>query len=286
MRLKAHAKINLTLDITRKRHDGYHDLDTVMQSISLYDTVDLTKNKQGVINLTCSKITLPLDIHNTAYKAAELIFKHCGITDTGVNIHINKNIPSEAGMGGGSADAATVINGMNKLFDLNLTREELVEIGSKVGADVPFCLKCSTSRCTGIGDVIEELKPLPDCHILICKPDVGVSTAYAYDVCDKYPQDDYFLSPGITKAINEGGIEEIAEHIGNRFDDVLQLPDVQIIKSIMHDSGALNASMTGSGSAVFGIFTNEDEMKACGLRINELGEVFYCKAVNHEVEYE
>lgn len=286
MLLKAHAKINLTLDITGKRSDGYHDLDTVMQSVSLYDTVELTKNKQGVINLTCSKISLPIDIHNTAYKAAKLIFKHCGITDTGVNIHINKNIPSQAGMGGGSADAAAVINGMNKLFDLNLSRQELVEIGAKVGADVPFCLKCSTSRCLGIGDIIKDLTPLPDCHILICKPEAGVSTAYAYGICDKYPQDGYFLTPSIVKAIEEKDLSKIAKYIGNRFDDVLQIPDIQIIKSIMNDSGSLNSSMTGSGSAVFGIFTDEDEMKACGARIGELGEVFYCKAVNSDIEYE
>ncbi|MFI3326535.1 MAG: 4-(cytidine 5'-diphospho)-2-C-methyl-D-erythritol kinase [Clostridia bacterium] len=286
MLLKAHAKINLTLDITGKRNDGYHDLDTVMQSISLYDTVDLTKNRQGTIHLTCNKITLPLDKHNTAYKAAQLIFEHCGQTDIGVNIHINKNIPSQAGMGGGSSDAAAVINGMNKLFGFELSQNEMVEIAAKVGADVPFCLSCSTSRCLGIGDIIENLPAMPFCHILVCKPPVGVDTGFAYKLCDKYPQDDYFMTPSMVNAIKANNLEQIAENIGNRFDDILQLPEVQIIKSIMDDCGALNASMTGSGSSVFGIFTDEETMKYCGNRLSELGEIFYCKPENHEIEYE
>ncbi len=280
MILEAKAKINLTLDITGKRDDGYHNLDTVMQTISLSDTIDLTKNKEPGINLSCSKISLPVDIHNTAYKAAKLLLEYCNITDMGVNIHIIKNIPSQAGLGGGSADAAAVLNGMNKLFELNLTKKELAKIAVKVGADVAFCLESGTARCLGIGDIIKEASSLPDCYLLVCKPEIGVSTPYAYELSDRYPQEDYFLTPSMIDALETGNIENVAQCIGNRFDDILCISDVQIIKSIMIDSGALNASMTGSGSAVFGIFKDENSMRDAGFRLADLGEVFYCKAQN------
>ncbi len=280
MLLKAYAKINLSLDIINKRPDGYHNLDTVMQTVSLYDTIDLTKNKDSKINLGCSRINLPIDRHNTAYMAAELMLEHCKEKCLGVNIHICKNIPSEAGLGGGSADAAAVINGMNKLFELNLTNEELVKIGARVGADVPFCLNIGTARCEGIGEIISTVDKMPDCHILICKPPVGISTAEAYRASDKFPQDGEFMTESVVDSLKTNDINTVAENISNRFDEIMCVSEVQVIKSIMTENGALGACMTGSGSAVFGIYTDEEVMKASAKILQDVGEVFMCKPLN------
>ncbi|MEG1426954.1 MAG: 4-(cytidine 5'-diphospho)-2-C-methyl-D-erythritol kinase [Oscillospiraceae bacterium] len=274
MIVKANAKINLTLDITGKREDGYHTLDTVMQSISLYDEIDLTKNKDAKIILSCSRMSLPLDERNTAYRAARLILDYGRITDMGVNIHICKEIPSEAGLGGGSADAAAVLQGLNELFRLELSEEVLLQLAVKIGADVPFCLLGGTKRCMGIGEILSPLPPMPSCTILICKPPVGVKTPYAYSESDKYPQNDYFWTPYLKDALISGDIRQIAENIGNRFDDILHIPEVQIIKSLMLEAGALNASMTGSGSAVFGIFSDQEKVKNAASFLKQLGLVF------------
>lgn len=282
MLINAYAKINLTLDITRKRSDGYHDISTVMQSISLCDELELTKNKDGKIKISCNKRGVPTDERNSAYKAAKAIMEYCGITEMGVNIFINKSIPVEAGMGGGSADAAAVLLGMNKLFDLQLTDGILVDIAAGIGADVPFCLLGGTRRCEGIGDVMMEVPPIPECFILICKPPVGVSTALAYSESDKYPQDGSFMTPLMVDALSTGDINKVVEAIGNRFDDILQIPDVQIIKSLMDEYGALGSCMTGSGSAVFGIFKDELKVKEAYEVLKPYGDVFITRPMNKQ----
>ncbi len=282
MNLRAYAKINLSLDITGKRQDGYHNIDTIMQAISLHDTIDLTKNREGKIKVTSSKIILPLDEGNTVYAAAKVILEYCNIKDMGVNIHLVKNIPIQAGLGGGSADAAAVLLGIDKMFELGLTDNELLKLAAKVGADVPFCLNLGAARCLGIGDIIEEITPLPPCHVLVCKPPIGVSSAKAYEKSDKYPQDEFFFTPSVLEALKNGNLEEIAASLGNRFDDVLCISDVQVIKSIMLNEGALGASMSGSGSAVFGVFNDENLMKKAATVLNELGEIYCCKPINSE----
>ena len=282
MLINAYAKINLTLDITRKRSDGYHDISTVMQSISLCDELELTKNKDGKIKISCNKRGVPTDERNSAYKAAKAIMEYCGITEMGVNIFINKSIPVEAGMGGGSADAAAVLLGMNKLFDLQLTDGILVDIAAGIGADVPFCLLGGTRRCEGIGDVMMEVPPIPECFILICKPPVGVSTALAYSESDKYPQDGSLMTPLMVDALSTGDINKVVEAIGNRFDDILQIPDVQIIKSLMDEYGALGSCMTGSGSAVFGIFKDELKVKEAYEVLKPYGDVFITRPMNKQ----
>lgn len=280
MVITANAKINLTLDITRKRSDGYHDISTIMQSISLSDELELTKNKDGKIKISCNKRGVPTDERNSAYKAAKAIMDYCGITEMGVNIFINKSIPVEAGMGGGSADAAAVLIGMNRLFDLQLTDGILTDIAADIGADVPFCLLGGTKRCEGIGDVMRDVSPMPDCFILICKPPVGVSTALAYSESDKYPQDGSFMTPAMEEALSTGNLSEVVDSIGNRFDDILQIPDVQIVKSLMNEYGALGSSMTGSGSAVFGIYDDELKVKEAYDILKPYGDVFITRPVN------
>ena len=155
MKLKAYAKINLTLDVTGKREDGYHTLDTVMQTVSVWDELEIKKINKPGIRLFCNREYLPVDTKNTAFRAAQYFFEHCGITGQGLTIHIRKYVPSRAGMGGGSADAAAVLHGLNKMFKANLPLETLVELGAKVGADVPFCVVGGTCRCQGIGEQVE-----------------------------------------------------------------------------------------------------------------------------------
>lgn len=279
MIVRANAKINLTLDIKRKRSDGYHDLSTVMQSLSLCDMVELSKNKTGEIIITSNRRTVPTDSSNTAYKAAKAIMDYAGINDMGVNIYIEKIIPMEAGMGGGSADAAAVVLGMINLFSLEITESVLMEIATGIGADVPFCLYGGTCVCEGIGEELTRVASMPDCSILVCKPPVGVSTPEAYDESDKYPQEDNFMTPYMVGALDSGNIEEVADCISNRFDDILHIPEVQIIKSLMRENGAINACMTGSGSAVYGIYNDEVSVLNAADLLKEYGEVFLTKPI-------
>ena len=281
MIIKANAKINLSLDIVGTREDGYHELRTVMQSVGLHDVIEMSKNKSGDIKLSCDRREIPTDNRNTAYKAAKLMLEYAGIKDMGVNIFIRKNVPSQAGMGGGSGDAAAVLRGMIALFDIDIPDDTLYDIAARIGADVPFCLKGGTCLCEGIGEVMTELPDMPVCKLLICKPPVGVSTVYAYQEADKYPQEDYYMTPDMIEAINARDIDEIANCVGNRFDDVLHIPEVQIIKSIMLENGAKTASMTGSGSAVFGIFDDEDKLNSARSALEDYGSVFVTEPTNN-----
>lgn len=283
MIVRGNAKINLTLDITRKRSDGYHDISSVMQSLNLYDEIEMTKNKDGKIVVSCNKRGVPTDERNTAYKAAKAILDYCGINDMGVNIFIGKMIPVEAGMGGGSADAAAVLKGMIKLFQLEITDSVLMEIASGIGADVPFCLAGGTRLCMGMGENMVAVDPMPSCTILICKPPVGVKTAEAYAESDKYPQDGDEMSQAMVEALKTGDIMAVCECISNRFDDILHIPEVQIIKSLMEENGALGACMTGSGSAVYGIYTDEEAALRTAELLKEYGEVFLTGPENSTV---
>ena len=176
MKLRAYAKINLTLDVTGRREDGYHTLDTVMQTVSVWDEVEIKKINKPGIRLFCNREYLPVVTQNTAFRAAQYFFERCGITGQGLSIHIRKYIPSRAGMGGGSADAAAVLHGLNQMFHAGLPQQELVELGARVGADVPFCVVGGTCRCRGIGEQVEPVSPLPDCWLVLCKPPAGMST--------------------------------------------------------------------------------------------------------------
>jgi len=182
--IKAAAKVNLLLDLTAVLENGYHSIYTVMQSVGLYDTVTVETTHSDSISLTCSDNSMPVDNKNTAWKAAEFFFEHIGSSVKGVNIHIEKNIPSQAGMAGGSADAAAVIFALDKLFDTNLSEDEMLSIGEKVGADVPFCILGGTRLCLNKGEVMAKLPDLLPCHIVIVKPDQGVSTKEAYSNYD------------------------------------------------------------------------------------------------------
>lgn len=264
--VKANAKINLTLNITGRLSNGYHSLKSIMQSISLHDTVTVEQTESSAIEVICGG-GIPSGEQNIAYKAASVFFRFADISDTGVKITIDKHIPSEAGLGGGSADAAAVICCLNKLFGCNLPQKSLCEIGVSVGADVPFCIMGGTALCEGIGEVITPLATLSCKNVLIAKGRLGVSTKDAYAKIDSAeiehtPWD---------KTDFVGIFESWAKLCSNDFEDVSGDPEVELICSEMKNSGAAVAQMSGSGSAVFGLFSDNEKAESCRKKLAESG---------------
>ncbi len=260
---KAAAKINILLDITSVLDNGYHAIYSIMQSVSLYDTVSVEHCNNSKIVLSCSNPAIPCDEKNTAHKAAGMFFEHCGINNSGISIHIDKKIPAQGGLAGGSADAAGVLAAMNELFETGLSAEELCRIGVKIGADVPFCLTGGTTLSQNIGDVLTSLPPLPDCNILLVKPHTNVSTLEAYQAFDKkdwirHPNRDYAL-----KAAVERNLSALCRYSSNVFEQVIEIPERVEIKAIMRSFDAIYTFMTGSGSVICGIFTDEGKALAC-----------------------
>ncbi|ADL42317.1 4-diphosphocytidyl-2C-methyl-D-erythritol kinase [Caldicellulosiruptor obsidiansis OB47] len=264
MKLKAYAKINLALDVLSKREDGYHEIRTIMQTVDLYDIINIEKIEEDNIIVTTSSENIPTDNKNHAYIAASLLKERFGVKQ-GVRIHIEKNIPVSAGLAGGSTDAAAVLKGLNEIFELNLSEQQLMEIGREIGADVPFCLVGGTALCEGIGEKVIKLKSAPQMNILIAKPEVYVSTQAVYEALDlskvkKRPNIEAMIS-----AIEEGNVKEIAKNLCNVLEVVTvnQYPVINRVKDIMRNNNALGTVMTGSGPAVFGIFSNRyDALKA------------------------
>lgn len=259
IKVNAYAKINLLLDIINKRNDGYHDLFMIMQSINLYDTVTVTETKTKKITITCNIDDIPLDEHNIAYKAATQFFKDTKIKNKGINIDIVKRIPHAAGMAGGSADGAGVLVALNELTGADLSIDELCKIGVKIGADVPFCIKGGTLLAQGIGDILNKVKPLRKCFILIAKPDCSVNTAYAYrrfDECGKAHTPDKL---GMLYAMQSRDLKSIADKMENVFEQFIAVDNKVEIKSIMRNHNALGVCMSGSGPTVFGIFENKED---------------------------
>ena len=254
--LNAKAKINLYLDVTGKRADGYHLLETVMHTVSLCDTVTLTKTARNGIEISCSDPLIPCNEKNIAYKCAAAFFDKTGISSGGVSIDIIKRIPSQAGMGGGSADGAAVLTGLDRLFETGLSEGELISIGARIGADIPFCIKGGCGYCTGIGEIIEPLLAICGC-VLIGKGQAGISTGEAFGKIDSLGSG--IGITGIKKIFgNVSSLTDIASYCRNIFDDVTSLEEVTDIKRIMTENGAVCSAMTGSGSAVFGLFESEN----------------------------
>lgn len=260
--MQGYAKVNLTLDITGRRGDGYHLLETVMQSISLSDTVQLRTLDTPGIQLSCTKPGIPCDHSNTAFRAAELFLKHHKL-GCGVEIHIDKQIPCEAGLAGGSADAAAVLAGLNALFETNDPLETLCGLGVQIGADIPFCIQGGTKLARGIGEILEPLPPLPDCWIVVCKPPVNVSTRLAYKRIDQGTLSFHPDTPAMLAAFQNADLSRIAHLLGNVFEHALEIPEVTAIRTQMIQSGASGSCMSGSGSAVFGIFASEISAQEC-----------------------
>lgn len=274
MKVRAYGKLNLTLDVLGRRPDGYHLLDTVMQSISVWDELDIQTSRQPGVHLQCNKDRLPTDSKNTVYRAAKFFLEDCELVDQGVYIFIKKYIPSRSGMGGGSADAAAALRGLNEMFKTGLTTEQLMAIGARVGADVPFCVMGGAARCTGVGANVEPVAPLPDCWLLVCKPPAGMSTPRAYSILDQYPLSSTQATPRMLEALEAGNLKRVAKCLGNRFDETIHLAPVRALKRAMVDAGALGSMMTGSGSSVYGIFVSEDQAREALETIDGMGRTF------------
>ena len=265
MRLQAFAKINLGMDVLGKREDGYHEVRMIMQTIRMYDQLDMRKSVEPGIHLTTNKKYIPVDENNLVWRAAKLMMDTCGIIE-GVSIHLHKVIPVAAGMAGGSSDAAATLVGMNRLFHCGLSKEKLMELGVQIGADVPYCVLRGTALAEGIGEKLTVLPPMPDCWILIGKPGISVSTKYVYTTLDLNTDTVHPDIDGMKKALEDGNLYGITERMGNVLQDVTipAYPEVERIKEQMKTLGAVNAMMSGSGPTVFGIFDNEEKaQEAC-----------------------
>lgn len=279
MKAQAYAKINLTLNITGRREDGYHAMRMVMQSVSLCDTVTLLDSPEsGVVSNTEG---IPCGPENTVRKAAEAFFAACPVTASGASFCVRKSIPQQAGLGGGSADAAAALVLLNRRFGTGLSREELCRLGLSVGADVPFCLYGGTALAEGIGERLSALPALPPCRILICKPPLGISTKEAFAAFDRSGGAAADDTDAMLEALRTGCLPEIAARLGNAFERVRAPDEVRAIESAMLESGALGACMTGSGSAVFGLFYEKNGAAAlCRDRLLEqYPETFLCRPV-------
>lgn len=272
MRLQAFAKINLGLDVLGKREDGYHEVRMIMQTIRMYDQLDMRKSVEPGIHLTTNKKYIPVDENNLVWRAAKLMMDTCGIIE-GVSIHLHKVIPVAAGMAGGSSDAAATLVGMNRLFHCGLSKEKLMELGVQIGADVPYCMLRGTALAEGIGEKLTVLPPMPDCWILIGKPGISVSTKYVYTTLDLNTDTVHPDIDGMKKALEDGNLYGITERMGNVLQDVTipAYPEVERIKEQMKTLGAVNAMMSGSGPTVFGIFDNEEKAQEACQKLRESG---------------
>lgn len=256
----AAAKINLMLDILARLDNGYHSLFMLMQSVDLYDTVTVETDSTGTISITSDEEGIPCDKRNIAYKAAEAFFAYTGLKNEGIKIHLEKRIPFEAGMAGGSADGAAVIAALNDIYDTKLSQQELCRIGLKVGADVPFCLTGGTCLAQNVGEILSPLPALDDCYIVLAKPERGISTKEAFAAFDTAEYVRHLDTCGMLYAASTGDLYEICKRTKNVFEQLIEVPERVQIKSTLNRHGALAACMSGSGPTVYGIF--DDESKA------------------------
>lgn len=277
MKVKAFGKINLTLDVTGRREDGFHLLDTVMQNVSIWDELDIQHSHEPGVHLQCSRESIPVDRKNTAYRAAKFFLEDLGLANEGIYIFIRKYIPSRSGMGGGSADAAAVLHGLNHMYNAGLDLPKLMELGAKVGSDVPFCVAGGAARCTGVGTIVDRAPMMPDCWLVIGKPPTGMSTPRAYALLDQYPLSSTQATPRMMEALASGSLKKVGRCVANRFDETIRLAPVRQLKRTMMESGALGAMMTGSGSGVYGIFQTEQQARAAMRRLEGQAKVFLAK---------
>ena len=275
----APAKINLSLDVTGIDERGYHLLDMIMQTVSLFERVTVSK-KESEITLSSNARYIPTDSKNVAVKAAMLFFEYTGIQG-GCHIHIKKTVPIKAGMAGGSADAAAVIVGLDKLYETQLTREQMCEIGAKAGSDVPFMIMGGTKRVQGVGDIILPCAEMPRCHLVICMPEKGVSTPAAFANYDALGEKTIVETDNLVAAMADNDIYGVAKYMANDLEKAAGSEDTQPIKEALIQQGAIGSVMTGSGAAVFGVFDDEEKAKAaCEYLRGHLRSVFLAKPVN------
>lgn len=286
MKVKANAKINLLLDVTGVKKNGYHRLYTVMQSVSLYDILSVEKTDDDRIIITCNDDTVPVDEKNIAYKAAAAFYQKLGINENrGLRISIEKNIPSLSGLGGGSADGAAVFKVLNEFYGFPFSDRELVSISSEVGADIPFIIVGGTALCEDIGSVVAPLPSVKDFYFVIVRPEGGSSTKTAYEEIDsgiaiRHPKGELMVDE-----ILDFNFREAFRYCANVFEQVIEVPKRVDIKEIMNNCGALAACMSGSGTAVYGIFENKKDAENCRCLLEKkYDRVYICEPVEKGVE--
>lgn len=281
----AYAKLNLSLDVVSRLPDGYHELCMVMQSVTLCDNLHLRLRDDNVIRVSTDLCYLPCDERNIAAKAARAFFAKTRLA-AGCDIDIQKNIPVCAGMGGGSSDGAAVLRALNTLAGKPLSQAELETLGGTLGSDIPFCIAGGTVLATGKGETLTDLSVLPHCHIVICKPRFSVSTPELFSKIDsrviRYHPD----TAGLLKSIQSGKLSEISRRMYNVFEEVLPTKpnDISIIKRALLDCGALGAVMTGTGSAVFGIFSDEDSAVCAKRRLSQIYDEVFLAQPQQKIE--
>ena len=265
LELKAYGKINLGLDVVRRREDGYHEVRMIMQTVRVYDAIELNRTEEEGIRLSTNLYYLPDNENNLGYRAAKLLMDEFGIRD-GVEIKMKKFIPVAAGMAGGSSDAAAVLFGVNKMFGLGLSKQELMERGVRLGADVPYCIMRGTALSEGIGEILTPLPPMPQCRVLIAKPAVSVSTKHVYESlnlpslgAEAHPDID-----AMRAAIEKKDLSGVVSQLGNVLETVTipENPVIQTLKDKMMEMGADGSLMSGSGPTVFGLFTTQTAAQA------------------------
>ena len=280
--INAPAKINLGLDVVRRREDGYHEVKMIMQSIRLFDRLTLKKTRTPGISLTTNLHFLPVNEDNLVYKSARLLMEEFGITE-GLSIFLDKRIPVAAGMAGGSTDAASCMLAMNRLFNLGLSLEELKTRGVTLGADIPYCLQKGTALSEGIGEILSPLPAAPDCYVLIAKPGFHVSTKFVYS---NLVLDENTVHPDIDKmldCIRNRDLHGLCQNMANILETVTipAHPDIALIKQTMMENGALGALMSGSGPTVFGIY--EDQKEA--MRAKEICRSLPCRCFVYVTDF-
>ena len=283
MRLRALAKINLGLDVVGKRDDGYHEVRMIMQTIQMYDVLEIEKKEEPGIVLTTNIPYVPTDERNLVYKAAKMLMDEFDMKE-GLTMNLEKFIPVAAGMAGGSSDAAAAFVGVNRLFGLGLSEEELMKRAVKVGADVPYCVMRGTALAEGIGEKLTRLPRVPYCYVLVGKPGVNVSTKTAYE--NLKLDDPVVVHPdidGMVTAVRNGDLDGMISRMGNVFEPgiISKYPVIQEIKDLMESNGARKAMMSGSGPTVFGIFDDKEKMDlaAAVLRESRLAKTVFATDV-------
>ena len=278
----AFAKINLTLDVLGKRPDGYHDISSVMQTISIRDDVEIRFPEEAGWRIVCDREDIPTDETNLAWKAAECFYRNLGGRPEGLEIRLTKRIPSQAGLAGGSADAAAVLRALNRQHDYPLSVYALSELGAQVGSDVPFCVLCGTALVEGRGDRLTKLADAPEMFYVVCKPQLSFSTPELYRKLDETPVTAHPDAQQMRSALLSGDLEAVGKALGNVFEEAVspENPEINYIRSIMMTYGAYGAQMTGSGSAVFGLFDSfEYAAVACTMLKENYPDVFIAKNV-------
>ena len=290
MKLRAMAKIILGLDVVRKRDDGYHEVRMIMQTIQMYDQLEMTESNTPGIRLSTNLAYLPDNENNLVYRAADMLMEEFHIKK-GLDIRLRKMIPVAAGMAGGSSDAAAAFVGVNRIFRLGLSMEELMQRAVKIGADVPYCLMRGTALAEGIGEKLTPLAPMPPCHILIGKPGISVSTKFVYGNLRAGEIEDHPDIDGMIRAINEGSLSGVTARMANVLERVTipAHPVIEEIKKHMISHGACNALMSGSGPTVFGIFDDQKTAEAACRQLRKSGlarQVFLTKPFQGRSTYE